>query len=172
MLRVMERETELVTVFRSADASAKRDAAEVRAALAEAGVQAELFGDDAPGVPSGAVEVRVPAAEVGRAEALIASLPDDEREAEPVDPSHVLDPVTIFRSDAHNAEMEALAIRGILEASGIPCLIVGAPMYPNLPFEVRVPKSRLEEAKQVIAESEAAGEQVAEEAGPDLEDAQ
>jgi hypothetical protein len=158
----MQPQSELVTVFRSADPSAESEATTIRDLLAEAGLSAELWGDDAPGVPAGAYEVRVPAPEVSRAEALIAAR--ESEVAEPGDASDALDLVTVFGSDAHNSEMEAIAIRSILEASGIPAVIVGTSLYPNLPFEVRVPRNQYEAALLAIAESQAAGPQAAEEA--------
>lgn len=158
----LEPELELVTVFRSADHSAEAEAAAVRDLLASAGLSAELLADDAPGVPSGAWEVRVPPSEVSRAEALIdARQPELEQQG---DNSHAFDLVTVFSSDAHAAEMEAMGIRSVLDANGIPSVIVGSSVYPNLPFEVRVPSNHLEDARSVIEESRAAGPQAADEA--------
>ena len=157
----MEPESNLVTVFRSADHLAEAEAANARDVLLAAGIQAEVFGDDAPGVPSGVFEVRVPAGQVFRAEGLMASREPEISEAG--DASHSLDLVTVFSSDRHDAEMEAIAVRGILDASEIPSVIVGASVYPNLPSEVRVPRYRLEEAQRAIAEARAAGPEAAEE---------
>jgi len=75
-----------------------------------------------------------------------------------------MDLVTVFSSDHHNAEMEALAIRGLLDASGIPSVVVGSSVYPNLPVEVRVPQALAEDAGRAIEEFQAAGPQAAEEA--------
>ena len=58
-----------ITVFRSADRSAERDASDTRARLAEAGIDAIVVGDDAPGVVEGSWEIRVPEADRARAEA-------------------------------------------------------------------------------------------------------
>lgn len=80
------------------------------------------------------------------------------------DDSEDFDLVTVFSSDERDAEMEALAVQSVLEAGGIPAVIVGSSVLPNLPFEVRVPSSRLEEAQTLIADSEAAGPAGAEEA--------
>jgi hypothetical protein len=80
------------------------------------------------------------------------------------DDSEDFDLVTVFSSDEHDAEMEALAVQSVLEAGGIPAVIVGSSVLPNLPFEVRVPSARLEEAEKLIADSEAAGPAGAEEA--------
>lgn len=50
--------------------------------------------------------------------------------------------------------MEAHLIQGILEAEGIPCLLVGAreQIYPQLPVFIQVPEDRLEEAQRLIEE--------------------
>ncbi len=85
-------------------------------------------------------------------------------EPESGDTSEALDLVTLFSSDEHNAEMQAMGVRAILEAGGIPAVIVGSSVYPNLPFEVRVPKAQLEEARLAILEAQAAGPDAAEEA--------
>jgi len=148
--RGMETESGQVVVFRSADHSAEEDAREVFTLLEEAGIPVVLCDDSAPGVPSGAYEVRVPAADAGRAESLMNAA--EAQVTEPGDPSHALDLVTVFVSDAHNAEMEALAVRGVLEANGIPSVVVGATPYPNLPFEVRVPKAVRGEAERILNE--------------------
>lgn len=88
------------------------------------------------------------------------------------DNSEQFDLVTVFRSDEHTAEMEALAIHGLLEAAGIPAVLVGTSVLPVLPFEVRVPKARLEEAERLIAESQATGPQAAEEAASETPDSE
>lgn len=75
-----------------------------------------------------------------------------------------MDLVTLFTSDAHNGEMEAMAIQGILEAGGIPSVLVGFQAMPSLPFEVRVPSARADEARRLIAESQAGGPEAAERA--------
>jgi len=85
-------------------------------------------------------------------------------EPESGDASDALDLVTLFSSDEHNAEMQAMSVRAILEAGGIPAVIVGSSVYPNLPFEVRVPKAQLEEARLAILDAQAAGPEAAEEA--------
>jgi hypothetical protein len=79
-------------------------------------------------------------------------------EAEPEDPF-----VPVFRSSNHDAEMEAMAIKGILDANGIPAILIGPHVLP-LEFQIQVPESRLAEARSRIAEAQAAGPQAAEEA--------
>jgi len=151
-----------VTVFRSADANAQEDAEAVREMLADQGVAASLLDDRAPGVPSGAWEVRVAATDSARAEALIAATPLEDDLSE-VDASHDLDLVTVFRRGAGStSEMEALAVRNLLEANGISTVLVGDAPLPNLAEEVRVASDCAEEARRLIAEALASGPQAAE----------
>jgi hypothetical protein len=81
-----------------------------------------------------------------------------------VNTSHDLDMVTLFSSSNVDSEMEATAIRTMLEANGIPSVVVGASTIPSLEFQVQVPRGRLEEAERVIAEARAAGPEAAAEA--------
>lgn len=160
--RVMNEQPELVTVFRSADSSAVEDAEEVRDLLTEGGLSPVLLQDDAIGVPSGACEVRVPDGEAARADELLAACATSE--PEPGDPSHELDLETVFDAVGATAEMEAIGIRGVLDANGVSCVLVGPSVYPNLRFLVRVPKKDVDRAQQVLAEARAAGPAAAEEA--------
>ncbi len=82
---------------------------------------------------------------------------------EQLDLSDDLDLVTVFHSEEHDAQSEVQIVRGLLEAGGVPCVVVGGPEFPNLPYEVRVPKARVEEALTLIAESQSAGPSAAEE---------
>jgi hypothetical protein len=150
---------ELVTVFRSADADAEEQASVVRDLLTNANIAAEVLNDSDAGVPEGAFEVRVPADRQADAERLI----DIQKDLNPgaLDLSHELDMVPAFVSDAPNAEMIAAEIRAILESQGIPSLLVCGTMLPSLPFEVRVPRELLEEAKAAIAAAEEAGPEAA-----------
>jgi hypothetical protein len=84
--------------------------------------------------------------------------------ADELDLSDGLDLVTIFESSEVDSQMEAQVIRGALEAGGVPAFIVGDTALPSLPFMVRVPKDRREDAERLLAESRAAGPQGAEEA--------
>ena len=97
---------------------------------------------------------------------------DPEREENQVDPSHDLDMVTLFSSSNIDAEMEVTAIHGMLEASGVPSMVVGAASIPSLEFQVQVPRSSLEMAERVLAEARAAGPEAAAEAEAASEDAQ
>lgn len=85
-------------------------------------------------------------------------------DAQPEDTSHDMDLVPLFSSSNHDAEMEAMAIRGLLEANAIPAILVGPAQIPSLEFQVQVPKSRLDDAQRIIAEAKAAGPAAAAEA--------
>src|SRR6266436_1828483 len=87
----------------------------------------------------------------------IESLMAQDPETFEVDPSHALDMVTLFSSANHDAEMEANAIHGVLEANGITSLVVGASQIPSLEFQVQVPRAHLEEAERVLAEAKEGG---------------
>lgn len=80
------------------------------------------------------------------------------------DSSHDLDMVTLFSSLNHDAEMEANAIHSVLEANGIPSIVVGTPQIPAFEFQVQVPRVRLEEAERALAEAQEAGPAAAAEA--------
>ena len=89
---------------------------------------------------------------------------DRDPEQESVDRSHDLDLVTFFSSNRHDAEMEAMGIHSILQANGIPSVLVGANYIPSLEFQVQVPRADLEEARRVVEEAREAGPEAAEEA--------
>ncbi len=89
-----------------------------------------------------------------------------------LDPSHDLDMVTLFSSMNHDAEMEANAIHGLLEANDIPSIVVGTQAIPTFEFQVQVPRAQLEQAERVLADAQEAGpaaalegEQAGEESG-------
>ena len=94
----------------------------------------------------------------------IESLMAEDTENLGVDTSHDLDMVALFSSSNHDAEMEANAIHALMEASGIPSMVVGTPQIPSLEFQVQVPRARLEEADRVLAEAKDAGPAAAAEA--------
>jgi hypothetical protein len=156
----MTEQTEFITVFRSGDPTAEVDATAARECLTQAGMQAILLGDDAPGVIEGTWEVRVPMPDRARAEAILEARPSepaDESEVPKEGLSHNLDFVTLFSSPANGAESEAILIQSILESNGIPCVMISGSQYPSLGFEVRVPKSRLEEAVALVEEARQSG---------------
>ena len=97
----------------------------------------------------------------------MAQDPEDDEEqqnGDVGDTSHELDLAALYSSSTVDAEMEADVIHGLLEANGVPSIVVRAPQYPPLGFEVQVPRARLQEAKRLIAEAEAAGPDAADEA--------
>jgi Putative prokaryotic signal transducing protein len=160
----MEEAPELVTVYRSMDQSAKQDCETLSGMLTDEGLAPVALDDSAPGVTVGTFEVRVPSGEAARAEELIAAnpLPD---EVEEVDPSHELDLEPIFHSEGSStAELEATAIKSVLESNGIAAVIFGDSVLPNLPFEVRVAKDQADRARELVAEAVAGGPAAAEEA--------
>ena len=81
-----------------------------------------------------------------------------------MDPSHDLDMVTLFSSSNVDAEMEAKNIHMMLQANGIPSVVVGASVIPSLEFQVQVPRVTAEEAKRLLEEARAAGPEAAAEA--------
>ena len=94
---------------------------------------------------------------------------DPEREEDlpvegDVDTSHDLDMVPIYMSQTIDAEPEADVIRGLLEANGVPAMVIRGMGLPSLGFEVQVPRARLEDAQRIIEEQRAAGPEAAAEA--------
>lgn len=79
------------------------------------------------------------------------------------DPTHHLDAETIYEGQGQNAAIEAMNIKGVLEANGISVWVTDGAPYPSLPVVMRVPKDQLEKAKQILAEAQAAGPAAAEE---------
>jgi hypothetical protein len=150
----------LITVFRSADARAEEDARAIALLLNNSGIPATLLDDSERGVPEGAWEVCVPQADGPRADALIATHSPDAAH----DDSHGLDMIAVFRSAGTDTESEALTVKGLLRASGVPAEIVGDTRYPNLPQQVQVPRAQFTEARRLIADALAAGPAGAEEA--------
>jgi hypothetical protein len=86
---------------------------------------------------------------------------DPERNEEQINPSHDLDMVPLFTSQTITAETEADVIRGILDVSGIPSILVRATGYPSLGLEIRVPQSWADEARRVVEEQREAGPEAA-----------
>ena len=82
---------------------------------------------------------------------------EEERDRDELLTSHALDMVALWDSSAIDSEVEADMIRGVLDSSGIPTLLVGASQYPNLGFQVIVPRGKVLEAQRLIEEAKAAG---------------
>ena len=96
----------------------------------------------------------------------MAQDPEGELQSDegPVNTSHELDMVTLYRSSAVDSGIEADIIRGILDSHGIPSLMLRAMGYPSLGFEVQVNRENLREAERLIEEARAAGPAAAVEA--------
>jgi hypothetical protein len=60
----------------------------------------------------------------------------------------------------------------MLEAAGIPSVVVGPSVIPSLDFQVQVPRSQAAEAERVLAEARAAGPEAAMEAEAASEEGQ
>jgi hypothetical protein len=81
-----------------------------------------------------------------------------------LDESSDFDLVTLFSSSNHDGEMEATSIHAMLQANGLPSVIVGPSVLPSLDFQVQVPQAYIEEAKRVLQDARDAGPQAAAEA--------
>ena len=86
---------------------------------------------------------------------------DPKRE---LDESSDFDMVTLFSSSNHDGEMEATSIHAMLQANGIPSVVMGPSVIPSLEFQVQVPRAYAEEAERVLVEAREAGPQAAAEA--------
>jgi hypothetical protein len=152
--------SELVTVYRSADSSAEKEAHQVAAMLVREGINATLLDDNAPGVIVGSVEVRVPAADSSRADALIKKNPPDP------DAPDEYELVPVFTARRGDGRSELFAVKGLLESGGIFAVVRND--LPEMPvdaaLELCVPRNRADEARSLIAEGLAAGPQAAEQA--------
>ncbi|HYL36694.1 MAG TPA: DUF2007 domain-containing protein [Bryobacteraceae bacterium] len=149
----MSQPADVVTVYRSMDASAKTDCESIIELLAARGIAGAMVDDSAPGVPEGTFEVRVGARDAARAEKLMAESPLPD-EVEKVDDSKNLDLVTI----GNMAELEAMEVKGLLESNGIAAVLIGDSVLPNFPFEVKVARTNADRALELIAEVERADE--------------
>jgi hypothetical protein len=155
---------DLVTVYRSMDATAKEDCESLLDLLNERGISAAIVDDDTPGVVEGTFEVRVPSADAAKAEKLIQEnpLPD---EVEEVDPSSNLDVETVFHAEGSGplAEMQAMNVKNLLESNGISAIQTGDSVLPNLPFEVKVARENADRARRLINDAESSGPVTADE---------
>jgi hypothetical protein len=168
----MTASSDLVTVYRSMDATAKEDCDSIIEMLNEEGISAVMMDDSSPGVPEGTFEVRVPAGDAARAEKMIDEnpLPD---EVEEVDDSSNLDLETIFHIEGSSvtAEVQVMSIKNLLESNGIAAVIVGDTVLPNFPFEVKVAREQAARARKLIEDAERKNPEATEEldAGPESE---
>ena len=69
----------------------------------------------------------------------------------------------VFSSSNFDAEMEAMAIKAVLDGNGIPATVVGSRVLPMLEFQVQVPQHLLAQARQVIREARQGGRRAADE---------
>ena len=86
---------------------------------------------------------------------------DEERDQDELLTSHALDMVALWDSSNIDSEVEADMIRGVLDSGEIPSLLVSGPEFPNLGFQVLVPRGKLMEAQRLIQEAQAAGPEAA-----------
>ena len=70
----------------------------------------------------------------------------------------------VFSSSNHDAEMEAMAIKGVLESNDIPAFVVGPHVLPQLEWQVQVPEHLLDQARKAIREARQGGRKAADEA--------
>jgi hypothetical protein len=152
----------MIIVYRSADMNADQDAQAVRNFLVSNGLDAQLVDDNTPGVESGTFAVQVPEEQAPQAQSLVAEAAKNEMSAS--DPSHDLDMVVFRETMGATGEIEALGIKAILDANGIANIMVGNSTLPNLSFFIRVPRTDVERAEQILAEAQAAGPAAAVEA--------
>jgi hypothetical protein len=101
----------------------------------------------------------------------MAQDPEEQDQDQPLN-THALDMVALFDSSTVDAEMEADVIRGVLDSNGIPSIVRRAAGYPPLGFQVLVPRGRIREAQQLIAEALAGGPEAAAEAEAASEESQ
>lgn len=66
-----------------------------------------------------------------------------------------------FRSANFEGEMEALAVKALLDANGIPAILSGPHTLPNLAFEIQVPEHLVATAEQLIRDSRQDGRHAA-----------
>ena len=72
--------------------------------------------------------------------------------------------VVVFSSSNHDAEMEANTVKGLLDASDVPAMLIGPHVLPNLEFQVQVSRELAAKAEALINEARAAGPEAAAEA--------
>ena len=77
--------------------------------------------------------------------------------------------IAVFSSSNHDAEMEAITIKGVLESSGIPAMVVGPHVLPNLEFQVQVPEDQLDDARNAIRDARQDGRRAAAEGEAETE---
>lgn len=141
---------DLSTVFRSGERNGDTEANAIKNMLVTAGMHASI-----EEMSGGVWEVRVPAADLDEAQALIASSTPDTKDD--LDPSSELDFVTVANTEGAMSEMEAVSIQSVLDANGINAVVVGASSLPNLGFQIKVSREDADKAQRAIDEARAAG---------------
>jgi len=95
--------------------------------------------------------------------------PEEHEDERPdVDTSHDLDMVTLFTATTIDSEVEAGVLGSLLQSNGIRSLVIGSP-YPNLGYQIQVPRRQAEEARRILEEAQAAGPEAASEAEAESE---
>lgn len=145
--------TGLVPVYRASDRNAAQDVEVVRNLLISSGLDAAIA-DDNHGLPDGTFEIRVPPEQADRANEILSAAPA-RGEASVVDRSSDLDMVTLRRFDGATGEMQAMAIKGILDSMGINSVVVGTSALPSLSFFLQVAQADAERANAAIQEADA-----------------
>ena len=69
----------------------------------------------------------------------------------------------VFSSSNFDGELEAMAIKSVLDANDIPSILSGPHILPNLPFQVEVPAHLTEKAEQVLRDARQDGRRAADE---------
>lgn len=90
--------------------------------------------------------------------------PERDDELTNADNSDEMDLVRLWISGTHDAEMEAMAVNSLMQANGIPSVLMGPSTIPSLEFEVQVPRGRVEEALRLLEDARATGPDAAAEA--------
>jgi hypothetical protein len=85
----------------------------------------------------------------------------NDREHTSLEPEADESMVAVFSSSNHDGEMEAMAVKGVLDSNGIPAILVGPHVLPSLEFQVQVPAHLVDEARQTIHDARQDGRRAA-----------
>jgi hypothetical protein len=85
----------------------------------------------------------------------------NDREHTSLEPEADESMVAVFSSSNHDGEMEAMAVKGVLDSNGIPAILVGPHVLPSLEFQVQVPAHLVDEALQTIRDARQDGRRAA-----------
>jgi len=66
-------------------------------------------------------------------------------------------PLTEGGFDLELSEMEAMSVKMLLDANGIPAVVRGPSLLPNLPTEILVPAHQLHDAVKLVQDARKAG---------------